>query len=136
MKLGKMFLFAALLAVACVSAFGQSTTMRVNVPFDFVVDGKLMPAGHYMVVPVWKDALKAWRITNDSNNASVTMLTNEAESPVQSHNRGLVFLQTGGQKVLVEFWTGQHTGRDMPWSSVKPTFVADNGNKRLEIAAQ
>jgi hypothetical protein len=136
MKFGKFFVCLALLAAACVPALSQNTKMGASIPFDFVVDGKLMPAGHYTVVPVWTHALNAWRIYNDSNNASVTIMTNEAESPVSSHNRGLVFLQTGGQKVLVEFWTGQHSGRDMEWSSVKGNFVADNGNKKVEIAAQ
>ncbi len=134
MRLWKVSLFLLLVVAACLPAVAQAP-MRVNIPFDFIAAGKLLPAGHYMVVPVWKDTQKAWRISNENDKFSVSMITNAVESPVKPHHRSLVFLQNGGRNVLVEFWPEEHSGRAAPWSSVKQTFVAD-ASKHVEIAAQ
>lgn len=44
-----LIVMTILAAVAVVPAFAQATTVRVNVPNEFVVNGHAMPAGEYAV---------------------------------------------------------------------------------------
>jgi hypothetical protein len=135
MKFGKVSLFLVLVVAACLPAAAQSPEMRVNIPFDFIAAGKLLPAGHYMVMPVWKDSQKVWRISNENDKVSVSLITNAVESPNNSHNRSLVFVRSSGPNLLVEVWPQAHYGRGVPKSSVKQTLVADAGNQ-VEVAAE
>jgi hypothetical protein len=135
MTFGKVSLFLVLVVAVCLPAVAQSPAMRVNIPFDFIAAGKVLPAGHYMVMPVWNNSQKAWRISNENEKFSVSMITNAVESPLNPHHRSLVFLQSGGRNLLVEFWPESHSGRSVPKSGVKQTFVADAG-KQVEVAAE
>jgi hypothetical protein len=132
MKFWKVALILSLLA-AGLPAIAQTAGMQVTVPFDFVASGKLLPAGHYTVVQVWKNTQTAWRIRNEKNEG-ILLTTDEVDSPVKSHHRGLVFLRSGGVYQLVQFWPWEHSGRNMRWSSVKQTLVADSN--QVEVAAQ
>jgi hypothetical protein len=132
MKFCKVVLVLFLL-MAGVPAIAQTAGMQVTVPFDFVVSGKLLPAGHYTVVQVWKNTQTAWRIRNDKGEGPM-VTTDQVDSPVKSHHRSLVFIRSGGVYQLVAFWPWEHSGRNMQWSSVKQTLVADSD--QVEIAAQ
>jgi hypothetical protein len=134
MKFCKLALLLCLVA-AGFPAVAQSSGMRLSIPFDFLVAGKLFPAGQYRVVPVWKTTQVSWRIINEKNEqTSVNVITDAIESPVKPHHRSMVFRQSGGVYQMVEFWPMEHYGRTMPWSSLKRTFVADS--QQVEVAAQ
>jgi len=105
----------------------------VDIPFNFIAAGKILPAGHYSVVPVFREDRAAWRISNDQ--ASALVLTNSVESPRTEHGRSLVFLQAGGAFSLVEIWDMGHLGREVLRSNVKQTLVAQGG-KYVEIGAE
>jgi hypothetical protein len=131
MKFCRVSLFFALLIAVCLPAVAQ-TGMRANIPFNFVAAGQSLPAGQYVVAPVFKDGHTAWRIYSD--NANVHLLTSPVESQ-KAHNPSLVFFQAGGVYSLVEFWPSEHSGRGVPKSNVKQTLVSENG-KYVEIAAK
>lgn len=134
MKFCKLALLLSLVA-AGFPAVAQSAAMQVNVPFDFVVAGKLFPAGQYTVAKAQKTTEISWRIRNDNNDkVSAIIMTGSVESSATEHHRSMVFLQSGGVYQLVQFWPEEHSGRKMPASSLKPTFVADS--KQVEVAAQ
>jgi hypothetical protein len=40
--------------------------MRLDIPFNFIVAGKSLPAGHYMVVPAFGSDNSSWHISNES----------------------------------------------------------------------
>ena len=132
MKFCKISLFLVLLVAVCLPAVAQSV-VRLNIPFNFIAAGKILPAGHYSVVPVFKDNHAAWRISNDHDCAVV--LTNPVESPQTEHGPSLVFLQAGGAFSLVEIWDMGHLGREVVRSNVKQTLVAQGG-KYVEIGAE
>jgi hypothetical protein len=133
MRFSKLALLLCLVAGGF-PAIAQTTVMRVNVPFDFIVAGKLFPAGQYSVAKVQKTTDVTWRIMNDKNNsAAVIVMTGPVESSETEHHRSMVFLENGGVYQLVQFWPLEHYGRKMPASSLKPTFVADS--KQVEVAA-
>jgi hypothetical protein len=134
MKFCKLTLLLCLVA-ANFPALAQTAAIKINVPFDFVVAGKLYPAGHYTVVKLQRTTEVSWRIMNDSDaRASVIVMTDPVESSATEHHRSMVFLQSGGVYQLMQFWPQEHFGRQMPWSSVKPTLVADS--KRVEVGGQ
>src|SRR5258707_1018496 len=105
MKLCKVNLFFALLVTVCLSGVAQSQ-IRLNVPFDFSVGSKSMPAGHYRVVRVDDNDQSAWRLSNEQG--SVIMLTNPVDSPNRAHPPSLVFLNAGDRYFLVQIWDSEH----------------------------
>ena len=133
MKFLKFSLWMALLVAACLPAAAQTGQLRLNIPFDFIVKGKTLPAGHYVVKRLGTIDDSVW--TLESDQASAMFLTNPVESPKVSHNPSLIFLKAGDQYSLQQIWDGQHFGRELPRSNVKQTMVADNGTY-VEVGAE
>jgi hypothetical protein len=103
MKLFASVAFAAVLGVA--PAFAQMrTTLKVDVPFDFVVGGKLLPAGEYAIA---EDASSpAMIVHSESTEQSVIVLTNHADKKPGSEDSALVFHLAGGRYYLAAVKTG------------------------------
>jgi len=136
MKFARMSVFVALLVAVCLPAGAQviKTKMGVNVPFNFVAGSEYLPAGHYTIVQAFSDNNTTWRITSDDDRHSVSMLTDTTSSPVKSHRRSVVFQQVGARYVLSEFWTTEHSGREVP-KARHQTLEASAG-KNVEVAAE
>ena len=136
MKYARVSVFVALLLAVCLPAGAQviKTKMGVNVPFNFVAGSEYLPAGHYTIVQAFSDTNTTWRITSDDDRLSVSMVTSNASSPVKSHRRTVVFQQVGARYVLTEFWTTEHSGRELP-KAHHQTFEASSA-KNVEIAAE
>jgi len=133
MKFLKFSLWMALLVAACLPAAAQTGQLRLNIPFDFIVKGKTLPAGHYVVKRLGTIDDSVWTLEGDQ--ASAMFLTNPVESPKVSHNPSLIFLKAGDQYSLQQIWDGQHFGRELPRSNVKQTMVAENGTY-VEVGAE
>lgn len=133
MKFSKLTLSLALLLAVCLPAAAQGQTLRLNVPFDFVVAGKTLPAGQYDVKRVSTADNITWAI--DGDHSSIRFTTLRVESPKTPHAPSLVFLQGGGRYSLVQIWDEEHSGRELPRSHVKQTLVADQG-KFVAVGAQ
>jgi hypothetical protein len=134
MKFCKVGLFFALLVAVCLPAMAQ-TTMRVNVPFNFIAAGKSLPAGQYIVGPVASFTC-AWSLSSDHTSAMI--ITNPADFTAKAHRPSLVFMNAGGAYSLVEIWNS-HSGRNVPQSNVKRTLVSKDeskGDKYVEVAAE
>jgi len=125
MKFLKFSLFIALLVAACLPAAAQTEQLRLNIPFDFIVKGKTLPAGQYIVKRLGTIDDSVW--TLQSEQAAAMFLTNPVESRNVSHSPSLTFLRTGDQYSLLQIWDGQHFGRELLRSNVKQTVVADAG---------
>src|SRR5205085_10606499 len=104
---------AAFAAIQSAQAAANGTTV-FNVPFDFVVAGKTLPAGSYLVVRSTlssKDILSLRRL---DDNEGVFVLTLTVESSEAQQDSKLVFNHYQDQYFLSEFWTsGETTGRKM-----------------------
>lgn len=133
MKLYKVSLFFALFAAVCPTGVAQSQ-IRLNVPFDFSVGGKSLPAGHYRVARVDDNDQAAWRISND--HGSVIVLTNSVDSPNKSHLPSLVFLNAGDRYFLVQIWASEHSGQDLLLKPKVTTIILAKGGKYVEIGAE
>ncbi|HXY07931.1 MAG TPA: hypothetical protein VEI52_08750 [Terriglobales bacterium] len=132
MKFLKFSLLVALIVAACLPGFAQSQQLRLNIPFDFVVKGRTLPAGHYIVRRgnIGEDV---WTI--ESGQGSAIFLTNPVESPKKAHNPSLVFVRSGDQYALVQIWDDGHLGRELLLTNVKQTMVAQ-GTQLVEVNAE
>ncbi len=96
-------ILAIAFATAVVSAQAQSSkTVVSNIPFEFIVADKTLPAGEYRVNRSLGNALTIWTIDPD---AAVSRLTNEIQ-PNKDRRARLVFHRYGDRYFLAEVWTG------------------------------
>mgnify|MGYP001134219642 CR=1 FL=1 len=116
-------LCAVVLATACVSVQAQSLQyrIRVNIPFDFSIADKKLPAGNYSV----------GRAIQNSDNTVLSILDGRGHTkemhmsiPVLSadtkNQATLVFHRYGDEYFLYQVWTaGETTGRQFPKSSAE-----------------
>ena len=92
----------AFLAVA--AAYGQNATIRAQIDFPFIVDGKTLPAGNYDFVR--DDTASVFKVTDEGKNlAAAQVLTRIAAgmhtSPADGH---VVFDKIGDAYTLAEIW--------------------------------
>jgi len=103
------------LATAVVSANGQSTANKVvaNVPFEFSVGYKALPAGSYSVQSV-VSAGDGLLIQSTDGKMSALRLS-EATQPIKEKSQArLVFHRYGERYFLAEVWNGvDNTGRQL-----------------------
>jgi len=116
-------LCAIVLATACVSVQAQSLQyrIRVNIPFDFSIGNKKLPAGNYSI----------GRAIQNSDNTVLSILdgrghTKEARLSIpvlaaEAKNQAtLVFHRYGDEYFLYQVWTaGETTGRQFLKSSAE-----------------
>ena len=117
----KVSLLAAMLLVTSVaSTQGQSLAYRIkaNIPFDFSVGEKKLPAGTYSVSRVSQnsgDTVIA--ITGDDGRSKAIRLSNSAQRLHARDRATLVFHHYGDQYFLFQVWpAGATTGRQFPKS--------------------
>jgi hypothetical protein len=121
MKLFKIGLLFALVVAFSLPAVCQ-TQLVLDVPFNFIVAGKTLPAGHYLVSrPVRDISQTVWLISNGLNAAFIH--TNGVQSPFTEHRPSMIFWHSGGEYTLARFWTNAHQGQDLLLKPrVKSTF--------------
>ena len=82
---------------------GLGTKVTANIPFDFTVNGKTLPAGAYEVAPgTTKNTLV---IRNWENRVAISTLTMEASDKSKGKAR-LIFRRYGNQHFLVQVYDG------------------------------
>jgi hypothetical protein len=107
-------MIALILTVAFVSAVVSANAqnrlrLSAEIPFEFTVGSKTLPAGSYTVRPVTENG-EVLVISNRDQNISVLRLSSDT---VKKHNTKvcLVFHRYGGQSFLSEMWAGEATGK-------------------------
>ena len=105
---------AIALAMAVVSANAQSSRMVIsNVPFEFVVGEKILPAGEYRISNTGGNALT---IQTRDTGVLATRLTNDIQPRKDKRNARLIFRRYGQHYFLVEVWSGADS---MGWQLLK-----------------
>lgn len=102
-------MFVGIIALAFASALAASAqnqrSLVVNIPFDFSVKGKTLPAGEYIVRrgnPADSSSLIVQRRDGEASAVVLTMSIDAVESQKQSR---LVFNRYGEQYFLSQVWT-------------------------------
>lgn len=106
------------LAAAVASASAQSfTAIRANIPFDFTVGGKTLPAGNYTVQRGNSSSAETLLIRSVDGKAGAFGLTNAVQARTPSVQTKLIFHRYGNTYFLSEVWTdGDGIGRRLPES--------------------
>jgi hypothetical protein len=112
-----------MLAAGSIYAQDRLTVIRGDIPFDFVVGDKTLPAGSYKVNEVLAQPNMP-RIQNTQNREVVAFLTISVENGKQVKPM-FVFRRYGEQYYLAQIWNGSNAGIEVPKSS-KERQVAKN----------
>jgi len=121
-----------LLAVSAAQA--QEPRLKANIPFDFVVGDRVLPAGEYQVSAM---GASGQAIAILSEKATAFMVTSACVSSGPSKSSKLVFHAMGGRYFLSQVWTeGYSQGRQLRESKAQIE-LAKNGttSKDLILAA-
>jgi hypothetical protein len=110
---------SALLFALAATSFAQSARRTViEIPFDFVVGQKTLPAGRYRVEPLRRDSYTTWEIRAAKGRAGAVVNTTALRGSESESQPRLVFEQHGGTYVLAELWpSGDAEGRELAQSS-------------------
>jgi hypothetical protein len=117
------------LATTSVSANGQSTAIvTADIPFDFTVGNKTLPAGKYAVNAATSDR-QGLVIKSREGKSSAVVLTHEAADKSKKRIARMVFHRYGQQYFLAEIWSGDSYGRQLMQSKKER-------NLRQELSAK
>lgn len=96
------------------SAQGPSTARSIvaDIPFDFIVGGKTLPAGKYNVGAATSTG-EGVRITSRDGNSSAMRLSYLASDKSQKRNARMVFHRYGQMYFLAEVWSGDAFGHKL-----------------------
>ena len=112
------------------------TVIRANIPFDFTVRGKTLPAGSYQISRI-TDEPAGLHIFNGANHQNVLFETDAVETRTP-HRAELLFHRYGNTYFLYEIWTpGESTGRELPTSRAERRLEQESAktNTKPEMVA-
>jgi hypothetical protein len=102
MRIRTLTVASLFVLLAAAITYGQQS-VRVNIPFEFTVSGKVLPAGNYSFVPTSDN--RSIRVAGEKESAIAVVLTRLAAemhtSPGDSH---IVFDKIGDKHFLSEIW--------------------------------
>jgi hypothetical protein len=128
MKTFRFALSAAVLAASISFAQTKQGDVVADVPFAFVVAGRTLPAGHYIVSRLADNVS-----IHDLQNHGTFVAAHSVERPEHENSSKLVFHRYGDVYFLSEVWvTGNSIGRALLPSQAERR-LGERGNER-EIA--
>jgi len=135
-NLSRFMLLAMGALLLASAAFAQEINVQAKVPFDFMLGGKLYPAGQYSVQNVIPDH-QVLRLRNGTSRGSAFILYHPASSQVPAEQTQLVFHRLGNSYFLYQVQVaGSSLGREFQRSH-KETEMALNAtdNETVIVAA-
>jgi len=122
------------------SAIAQTVHVRANIPFNFAVGSKTLPAGTYDVGTIDGRDSKMLLLQARDGNSSMIVGSNAAENFKAADKTKLVFNQYGSRYFLSEIWVnGATRGRQLPKTSrekeLAKDWAQDLTRRRVEIVA-
>jgi hypothetical protein len=113
------------LIVGAISASGQETNILVEVPFNFIVDGRTLPAGEYMVGKGPRPGRLI--IQSTDGRRSMVALATLTQSRIDGEEAGLVFNQYGEEYFISQALSQGASGH---------TFFVSRRERELVAAAK
>ena len=106
------------------SAFAQTHQINADVPFKFVVNRSVMPAGAYTISTV---GLGGTLVIRGTNNKAIKLVNaSYAQSNAPSARTKLVFRCYGNRYFLSQIWTeGSERGRQLPKTAAESEVAMD-----------
>jgi hypothetical protein len=119
------------------SAIAQTIHVRANVPFNFSVGNKTLPAGAYDIKTISSDTKMLLLQARDGTSGMIVG-SNVAEALEGAEKTKLVFNRYGSQYFLAEIWVGSAAlGRQLPKTSrekeLAKEVASDLTQRRVEV---
>src|ERR1700733_8444088 len=116
-----LLLLTVLLFICATWAQTATPLIRVNVPFEFQVGNKLLPAGDYLIA----HSESYFLVVRDSHQRVVaTVVTTPAQTLTAPPVSKLVFRVDGGRNVLTRVWTSSSRyGYELPAPRIGTAFA-------------
>jgi len=134
------FLSVIALVTAVGSAQGQSLEykLRANIPFDFVVADKKLPAGEYSIGRARQDSGDSiLLISSADGRGNAIRLSIPVESRVPKNEGTLVFHRYGDQYFLSQVWPASaSTGRELARSLSERELAANSSAGKMANKTQ
>jgi hypothetical protein len=135
MKNLRSILFALTVLLLATAAQAQTTNVKANIPFDFVVGDHAYSAGEYTVKSVSQGSA-AIRIDNADESEKGITLSNACSSGRPATGTKLVFQRLGNNYFLYQIWTeGNSTGREFRMSKTQVQLAKNYGEPELVMVA-
>jgi hypothetical protein len=97
------------LAALAITAKGQpADQLAVNIPYEFVVAGKTLPAGPYRINRISVNNERALVISSFENRAAVVVQPIEVAGKTGAEQPSVSFQQFGEQHLLSKIQTAEH----------------------------
>lgn len=94
----------------------QANRIAADVPFEFIVGSKTLPAGSYVLAPATSNGAGVMIRTREGKSLAVR-LTNSIQGKINKTNPRLVFRRYGQTYFLAEVWHGDLYGSELLKSS-------------------
>src|SRR5579864_969798 len=91
------------------SAIAQTVHVRANIPFNFAVGSKTLPAGTYDIGTIDNVNTKILRLQARDGDSSMVVNSNDAETLNPADESKLVFNQYGNRYFLSQIWVNGAT---------------------------
>ena len=132
-KTGTLMAISVLVLMSATSAFGQ-TSMRINIPFQYLAADKVMPAGDYRVE--MDLASRTLNLQHESGRSAMYLSVIPTERSFDPVEGKLVFKSYGNVNVLARVWTrGDSVARDLPVSKAERRLAGtERTGSPIEIA--
>jgi hypothetical protein len=85
----------------------ESDQVAVNVPYEFVVSGKTLPAGTYRLNRVDKSSNRELLLRSVENSAGVLLVPSDVED-ARADKPSFTFREIGGEHFLTQIETAEH----------------------------
>jgi len=106
-----------LLAISVADA--QESSVKANIPFEFVAGNQVLPAGEYLVTPEGS-AGQVLLIRSSENKVAKLATAFNCSTARPSDSTKLVFHTVGGRYYLYQIWRqGYDQGRQLPKSKIE-----------------
>jgi hypothetical protein len=107
---------------------GHDQLITVDIPFDFMIERTMFPAGNYMVTP---QADRIFYLRAAHGRASARIVTEPIRVPSYPGKVGLIFDEENGHHRLTELWMNSAIGAKVPGS--QEAHLQNVSGSRLEV---
>jgi len=122
-----------ILTVGTLSAQSEQIGV-INIPFNFIIGQKILPAGEYTIRPSRIDSKTVWLVQGNDTQAGAFFLTIPVLARETQEKTRLVFHKYGDQYFLSQIWMlGDNSGRELSMPRLERE-LAKNTPERSKVS--
>jgi hypothetical protein len=132
-----IMILVCLLAVVATTVKAQSfQRFEVHIPFQFVLSGRTLPAGKYVVERVDPAKQNVLMLKNTDEGTRLLTLVQRVEKENPSEASSLVFLRREGRYYLFQIWpNGDSNGNQVPLTDEVRRDRKSNNSSLVQLRA-